>query len=179
MGQGSGGGPKSRKGKEIASSNSLRHGLWSQQPVIPQIEDEGEWQALMDGVMRDHRPVGATEMEIVQEMAFQLWTRRRIRRAANAEILKSVLDMPSMYRSSARLVGQEIEGDTAADAAEFQREAERRLVPDERVLDRVIRYQAHTTRQIEKLERELRARQEARMQEEPGTQWIQVREAKE
>lgn len=179
MTRGSGGGPRSDKGKEIAKGNSLRHGLWSRELVIPHVEVEGEWRALLDGVIAEYEPVGTTELEIVVEIAFQMWTRRRIRRAANAEIQRSIQEMPAMYEPSARVRGEAIKGDTPEDAAEFRREAERRLVPDERVLNRVIRYQAHTTRQIEKLEAELRRRQEARRQEEPGTQWVEVRKAEE
>lgn len=149
--------------------------MWARQLVIPQLEDEGEWQSLLDGVIAEYAPVGATELEIVVEIASQMWTRRRIRRAANAEIQRSIQEMPAMYEPSARLRGEAIKGDTPEDAAEFQREADRRLVPDERVLDRVIRYQAHTTRQIEKLTAELRTLQAARQDEETGKTWIEVR----
>ncbi len=177
--RGSNGGPKSDKGKAITRRNSLRHGLWAKQLVIPQLESEGDWLALLNGLTEDYQPEGTAEVETVQEIAFQYWTRRRIRRAIDAEILKGVIDMPAGYEPSARLRGERIAGETAAEAAEFQREAERRLVPNERVMERVIRYQAHTTRQIEKLEAELRRRQEARRQEKPGTQWVEVRRAEE
>jgi hypothetical protein len=116
---------------------------------------------------------------MVHELAFLHWRRRRVRRAENAEILKGIVDMPSMYEPTARLRGEEIRGDTPAKAAEFQREAERRLLPSEQRMDRIIRYEAHTTRQIEKVEAELRRRQEARRQEEPGRVWVEVREVEE
>lgn len=175
MTRGRGGGPKSEHGKAMASRNGLRDGITSRQAVIPQVESEADWLALLRGLTEDYQPEGTAETEIVQEMAFQYWTRRRIRRAINAEVLAGLMDMPARYEPSARLSGEEIDGDTQAAAAEFRREAERRLAPNERVLERVIRYQAHTTRQIEKLEGELRRRQETRRQEAPGTRWVEVR----
>jgi hypothetical protein len=179
MARGSGGGPKSEDGKQVTRGNSLQHGLWSKDVVIPQLEDEREWQALVDGMMAERQPVGVEETEIVQELAFLHWRRRRIRRAENAEILKGIMDMPGMYEPTKRLRGEAVRGDTPEDAAEFDREAERRLVPSEQRMDRIIRYEAHTTRQIEKVDAELRRRQEARMQEEPGKVWVEVRTGEE
>lgn len=177
--RGSGGGPKSSKGKAIVRRNPLRNGLRSQQLIIPHVEEERDWKALVTGVANELRPNGAMQGEFIEHIAFQLWVLRRVRRATNAEVLKSLVDMPSMYEPSARLSGRDIRGDTEADAAEFQREAERRLVPSEKAMERSVRYEAHAVRTLQKLLAEYRALPSERTDETPGKTWIEVRKAEE
>ena len=119
------------------------------------------------------------QWEMLEHIAFQLWVLRRIRRATNAEILKAIYDMPSMYEPSARLNGEAIDGDNEAEAAEFEREAERRLAPNEQAMERLIRYEAHATRTLQKLLAEYRALRDAHREDEPGKTWIEVRKVQE
>jgi hypothetical protein len=120
------------------------------------------------------------QRECAEHIAFQLWMLRRNRKASNAEILKAIQDMPPGYEPGARLRGEDIRGDTEADQAAFRLEAERRLVPNERALERLTRSEAHAVRMYQKLMAEYRAmQQQDHDDEEAGKQWIEVRKAEE
>ena len=118
--------------------------------------------------------------ELLGHIAFQLWVLRRVRRATNAEVHKGYLRYALRNTSRARvLAGARLKAIRRADAAEFEREAERRLAPSEKAMERLVRYEAHAMRMLQKLLTEFRALQEARRDEEPGKTWIEVRKVQE
>ncbi len=67
-----GGGPRTPKGKRIASQNSTRHGILSRSPIVgdEQLED---WEAFLDGFFESFLPVGALEDTLVYGMALNRW----------------------------------------------------------------------------------------------------------
>ena len=78
-----GGGPKTPEGKAVSSQNALSHRLTSAKLVLPW-ENQVEFDALLDGLLDEHRPVTITEQIMVKEMAEQYW---RLIRARNKEHL--------------------------------------------------------------------------------------------
>ena len=72
-------GPKTPEGKEVSSRNSLKHGLSSHTSMLPD-EDAEEWAELLSQCHEDMKPVGAREIELVNQIADSLWRLRRFRR---------------------------------------------------------------------------------------------------
>src|SRR4051812_41873277 len=71
-------GPKTPRGKEKSSRNSLKHGLLSQRtPVLP-FEDEFEYRTVSDAFMLDLAPVGIVQREVVTRIVQINWKLRRI-----------------------------------------------------------------------------------------------------
>src|SRR4051794_1263420 len=71
-------GPKTARGKEKSSRNSIKHGLLSQRtPVLP-FEDEFEYRSVSDAFMRDLAPVGIVQREVVTRIVQINWKLRRI-----------------------------------------------------------------------------------------------------
>jgi hypothetical protein len=63
--------------------NAFRHGVLSRDTVLPW-EDEGEYRALLAALAEEHRPEGATEAHLVEELAGTIWRKRRLRLAEAA-----------------------------------------------------------------------------------------------
>jgi len=71
-------GPRSAAGKKRVSQNALTHGLFSQtSPVLP-FENKWEYEALAEAMVRDLRPLGILQREIVTQITQLCWKLRRI-----------------------------------------------------------------------------------------------------
>ena len=72
-------GPKTPGGKARVAQNALRHGLLSQQVLLPD-EDPQALEALAEAVRAAWNPEGAQEQLLVELMIDVLWRRRRLGR---------------------------------------------------------------------------------------------------
>jgi len=84
-------GPRTRCGKAISSRNAIRYGFFSKEAVLETPyyrEDKGEFQRLLEGLMEDWKPVGATEVLQVELVALHLQQYRRLLRVQEALILE-------------------------------------------------------------------------------------------
>jgi hypothetical protein len=70
-------GPNTTSGKARSRRNSIKHGLLSKELVLGW-EDEKEFNKLMNALLAEHRPEGATEMLLVEQMAVSLWKMSRL-----------------------------------------------------------------------------------------------------
>jgi hypothetical protein len=70
-------GPSSPAGKSRASRNSYRHGLLSKNLILGW-EEEKEFRRLVNALNAEHRPQGATETLLVEQMAVSLWKISRL-----------------------------------------------------------------------------------------------------
>jgi hypothetical protein len=85
------GGPRTPEGKAISSRNSLKHGLASGQILING-EDPAAYQALLAGLLAEHRPATPTEHMLVGEMAQSYWLMQRAIRLQNDCFLAPEVD---------------------------------------------------------------------------------------
>jgi hypothetical protein len=74
-------GPKTETGKWRSSLNALRHGLTGQIVVMP-TEDMAAYQSHLKSFTDEYNPKGATEAQLVQQLADTSW---RLNRAASLE----------------------------------------------------------------------------------------------
>lgn len=78
-------GPRTPAGKDIASRNSLKHGLTARQVVIPG-ESQEEFDQLLDSLTAERQPCGETETHLIAEIAAGTWRLARARQR-EAEML--------------------------------------------------------------------------------------------
>ena len=86
-------GPKSKRGKDAAARNSLKHGLLAKSAVIllgPAKEDKAEFEGLLNALRDYFHPVGVMEECLVQEIAVSYWKEKRAQLYENGEIHKQV-----------------------------------------------------------------------------------------
>jgi hypothetical protein len=70
-------GPTTLEGKEAASRNSVKFGLFSRQPLLPG-EDETAFTAFRAGLLEELRPAGFLENELAERAVSAAWRLRRI-----------------------------------------------------------------------------------------------------
>ena len=76
-------GPVTPEGKATSSMNALRHGLCSQQIVMPG-EDQSAFDLLRQDYLNRLRPQGPAEIELVETLAASSWRLKRIIRLETA-----------------------------------------------------------------------------------------------
>src|SRR5215471_1155985 len=87
-------GPKTPEGKAIASQNSLKHGLTAQNcPILPG-ENEADYKAFHDAMVRDLKPKGIMQREIVDDIVQTRWKLRRVPQI-EAELMHQLQDRES------------------------------------------------------------------------------------
>lgn len=59
-------------------NNAMRHGIVSQQKVLPW-ENEQEYESLLNALMVEYHPVGVSEQHLVEELANIFWRKKRWR----------------------------------------------------------------------------------------------------
>ena len=65
--------------------NAMRHGILSRYVVLSH-ESADDYHALLDGLVDEHRPAGATQEHLVEELAGIIWRKRRVLQAEGANI---------------------------------------------------------------------------------------------
>ena len=125
-------GPKTPKGKARLRHNATRFGIHSAAPVIPGIENLDEWRAHREGVIASLAPVGSLETKLAERVALLLWRLNRV---------------------------------IAYEQAEYARANEGHedfRLPAGNELDKIMRYEAHLSRQLYQAKHELEALQKQR-----------------
>ncbi len=120
-------GPKSKQGKEIASKNAVKHGLYSDDIVIKSnnfSEDADEYEELVSSLFNALLPVDKLQEHLVTKIANCMWRSQRVIRAETAYInaqmdevqhdietaeLYKKLDQPSSEQDDCRLTDEERE----------------------------------------------------------------------
>ena len=77
---------------EAVRFNALKHGILSRYTVLSH-ENHADYESLVNSLMDEHLPAGATEQHLIEEMASVIWRKRRVLQAEGATInqdLKSV-----------------------------------------------------------------------------------------
>jgi hypothetical protein len=82
-------GPRTLKGKALASKNAIKHGLLSKAMVLPD-EDPSEFEQHYLGVQQCYQPANAMEEILVQIIAVEMWRLTRVYRV-EASILSKVI----------------------------------------------------------------------------------------
>ncbi len=82
-------GPNTPTGKAKTKLNGLKHGLRSQEVVLP-TEDPAEFQAFVDAWMADWQPPTMARAQLVEDAAVAAWRKRRCVRVEAGRIAKRV-----------------------------------------------------------------------------------------
>src|SRR6266567_1105156 len=70
-------GPRSIIGKQHSALNAVTHGLTSQSPLLPK-EDPSAFNRHTQGFFDEYKPKGATEVQLVRDLADTSWCMNRI-----------------------------------------------------------------------------------------------------
>ena len=161
------GGPKTDKGRAIASRNALKHGIMSPHPVIIEgIETAAGWQRFRDGILENLAPEGALEEDLAESVALLRWRLKRVTRYETAILNHQVIQTEGdlIIADSYLSRGAEVPDPDPLRLAAHQ---QTRVIPDSASLDKIMRYEAHLHRQCLQTLHEIEALQARRRGEHP------------
>jgi hypothetical protein len=72
-------------GYEAVRFNALKHGILSRYTVLSH-ENHADYESLVNSLMDEHLPAGATEQHLIEELASVIWRKRRVLQAEGATI---------------------------------------------------------------------------------------------
>jgi hypothetical protein len=72
-------------GYDAVRYNAMKHGILSRCTVLSH-ENHSDYESLLTALMDEHRPAGATEQHLVEELASIIWRKRRVLQAEGATI---------------------------------------------------------------------------------------------
>ncbi len=167
------GGPKTKSGKEIAVRNNTRHGILSSNPVIPGVEKPREWKAHLEGVCENLEPVGHLEQQFARRVAMALWQLARLDRHV-AAVTAGAIENAGREETFALPIPyglEDIAGPGLAERRdqpdpspqELARLRDERIIPRKSELKKIIRYEAHLHRVIDRNLRSIEALQSKRL----------------
>src|SRR5262249_51882622 len=130
-------GPKTSAGKARVRLNAVRHGFGVMSPVIPGMENPEDWEAHRAAMLASLAPTGYLETLLAGRVALAAWRLRRITRYEVACVVAKGSNGPS---------------DDEVD----------QLLPYPEETDRIMRYEAHLSRQLYQALHELEAQQARR-----------------
>lgn len=73
-------GPKTLAGKAISRLNSTRHGIFSRLRVLPNVEQQVDWEVHLSSIIIDLKPLGYLERNLAERVALLLWRLGRVAR---------------------------------------------------------------------------------------------------
>ena len=82
---------------EIVRFNALKHGILSRYTVLSH-ENHADYESLVNSLMDEHLPAGATEQHLVEELASVIWRKRRVLQAEGFPRMRITLDVAG-YRT--------------------------------------------------------------------------------
>ena len=169
-----GGGPKTRAGKARASANARTHCITSNDPVIPHIESQEEWDSHLQGFIEYFAPVGAVEAFLVERYANLLWRTRRITRHEISSIMQRMIAIPEdMLIAANYLTPRASEGVILPDEDEVFARQHNTVLPS--TIRTITRYEAHLQRQMLQTLRQLLALQARRRGDPPYASPVDVK----
>jgi hypothetical protein len=69
----------------VVRFNALKHGILSRYTVLSH-ESHADYESLLNSLMDEHLPAGATEQHLIEELASVIWRKRRVLQAEGATI---------------------------------------------------------------------------------------------
>ncbi len=160
-------GPKTRKGRAAVGRNAIKHGIMVPHPgIIEGMESEEEYDRHVGGIVANLAPEGALEEELAERIASLLWRLRRVTRYESAAINYHVHSTRSDLRTADLYLAPNKDQVPEPDARLVAVHQERRVIPPDADIDKIIRYETHLHRQVVQTQHELEALQ-ARRRGEP------------
>jgi len=143
-------GPTTPQGKRRVAQNAIRHGFFSQCLLVKHPdgkENEGEYAAFYAALRKHYEPMDWLEELWVEKIAVWSWRLRRLIRCESGQISKALADH-----------GYEIQQSKAADSEnlgiappsndEIDAMTDHLLLPSNEDLERLLRYEAMISRQL-------------------------------
>jgi len=111
-------GPRTPEGKQRSSLNAIKHGLCAQDPLVPG-EDPDAYKQHIREIKLDLKPTGATESDLVEQIADISWRLKRLSRIESAvitEFYDDAAEHPRNQGTDKDLIGEALAHHNRLDA---------------------------------------------------------------
>jgi hypothetical protein len=143
------GGPRTAQGKAVTRYNAAKHGIYSVTPVLPRVERQADWLAHRAGVFADLQPDGYMQEIYAERIALISWRLRRLTRYEREQVRNRQRSIPTDLAISAMYDGRKLEKEPLhRDLDLIDRWAMDGLIPHEKELMLLIRYEGRLSRQL-------------------------------
>jgi len=151
-------GPRTRKGKAISRLNAAKSGLYSESPVLPGVEDEDEWLAHRRALFEAIAPANYLEEALTERVAVILWRFKRLVRYEREQVRNRQAGIPDDFAILAMAHKRELPPEMSqVDSDLMDRWLMDRLIPGEKELSLLMRYEGRLHRHLLQLLHELEA----------------------
>ena len=143
-------GPTTPQGKRRVAQNALRHGFFSQCLLVKHPdgkEDEGEYAAFYAALRKHYEPMDWLEELWVEKIAVWSWRLRRLIRCESGQISKALADHGYEIQQS-KAADSENPGIAPPSNAEIDAMTDHLFLPSNEDLERLLRYEAMISRQL-------------------------------
>jgi len=143
-------GPTTPQGKRRVAQNALRHGFFSQCLLVKHPdgkEDEGEYAAFYAALRKHYEPMDWLEELWVEKIAVWSWRLRRLIRCESGQISKALADHDYDVQQS-KAADSEHSEIAPPSNPEIDAMTDHLLLPSNEDLERLLRYEAMISRQL-------------------------------
>jgi hypothetical protein len=141
-------GPRTAEGKALTRHNATKFGIYSVTPVVPAFERERDWQAHRARVFEDLQPDGYMQEIIAERIAVKTWRLRRLVRYEREQIRNRQRSIPEHLAAVCAYEGRKPRDDEEASIKLIDRWAMDALIPDEKELAILMRWEGRLTREL-------------------------------
>lgn len=151
-------GPTSDDGKAVSRMNATKFGLYSESPVLPNVENEDEWAEHRERTFASFEPDNYLEEALVERVAVTLWRFKRLVRFEREQVRNRQSRIPMDIAMVAMMDNRKLPPEPS------QQDADRisgwlmdRLIPEEKEFNLLMRWESRLHRQLLQLLHELEA----------------------
>ena len=143
------GGPRTAEGKAVTRYNAATHGIYSVTPVLPRVERQADWLAHRAGVFADLQPDGYMQEIYAERIALNSWRLRRLTRYEREQVRNRQHNIPTDLAIYAMYDGRKLEKEPLdEDLDRIDRWQMNALIPEEKELTLLMRYEGRLNRQL-------------------------------
>ena len=143
------GGPRTPRGKAVVRYNALKHGVTSESPVVPVVENEDDWLAFRESIFESIRPEGGLEQALADRVAVLLWRLMRIVRYERESVANDQARIGKDLGLAAAYAHEKVPSKPTPEYIErIDRMLMDRLLPDDQTLNKIMRYETRLHRHL-------------------------------
>ena len=142
-------GPRTERGKALTRYNAATHGIYSVTPVLPRVERQADWLAHRAEVFADLQPQGYIQEIIAERIALNSWRLRRLTRYEREQVRNRQRNIPTDLNIHAMYDGRKLEKEPLDEDLDLiDRWQMNGLIPDEKELMLLMRYEGRLSREL-------------------------------
>ena len=143
-------GPRTENGKKMVAKNAMKHGFFSKLLLISHRdanEDPTEYQQLYAGIREHYQPFDFFEDLFVEKIAAWTWRLRRLLRYETGQITRALAEHSHELKQLTAVSSEELEMPELS-SPEIDAVIDHLFLPPKEELDRLLRYEAMITKQL-------------------------------